>query len=151
MKKILFAVLGCCFLISCQEKVAEQKDISVIDSKDSLKDTKFQMYEMSEMASLMEQMFAYNTQLKERVLNNEDLETYPLFFENLHTANFTDPSDNDVFFQEHAYQFIEAQKAIYEEATDTKSKFNEMVQQCLACHAKKCGGPIPRIKKLLIP
>ncbi|HUH25697.1 MAG TPA: hypothetical protein VLY87_03660, partial [Flavobacterium sp.] len=101
MKKIVFAVLGCFLFISCQDKVVEQKAVSVKDSKDSLKNAKFQMYEMSEMASLMEQMFAYNTQLKERVLKNEDLGTYPLFFEKLHTASFTDPSDNDVFFQEH--------------------------------------------------
>lgn len=108
------------------------------------------MYEMSEMASLMEQMYAYNTQLKERVLNNEGLGSYPEKFDKLHSAILTEASDRDAFFNEQAYKFIAAQKAIYE-VDEPKEQFNQMVNQCLECHAKKCGGPIPRIKKLIIP
>ena len=44
-----------------------------------------------------------------------------------------------------------AQKAIYADSLEVKDKFNKMVNQCLECHSQKCGGPIPRIKKLLIP
>lgn len=150
MKKLVIAFLGLFLLISCNKK-ADLKTTEVETKTDSLKNKKFQMYEMSEMASLMEQMFAYNTQLKERILNNEDLGTYPVFFDKLHTAVLTDSSDRDAFFNDQAFKFIEAQQLIYEESTDTKKRFNEMVQQCLDCHSKKCGGPIPRIKKLLIP
>lgn len=111
----------------------------------------FQMYEMSEMASLMEQMFAYNTQLKERIIKKEPLGAYPVAFDKLHTAVLTDVSDRDAFFNTQAVRFIAAQKMIYSDSLNAESRFNNMVKQCLECHSKKCGGPVPRIKKLLIP
>lgn len=148
MKKVLFLICGCLFVFSCNEK--ETKNSNTLEVKDSLKSSSFQMYEMSEMAALMEQMYAYNLQLKEQILNQETLGTYPKSFDRLHSAELTDASDRDAFFNEQAYLFIDAQKAIYE-AEDPKKQFNSMVNQCLECHTKKCGGPIPRIKKLIIP
>ena len=43
-----------------------------------------------------------------------------------------------------------AQKLIYSDLTNAKKHFDEGVDACLNCHLKKCGGPIPRIKKLYI-
>lgn len=146
MKKILglaFAV----FLLGCRNG-GEDVKTSVVPVKET---SHFQMYEMSEMASLMEQMFAYNTQLKERILNAEPLGVYPVAFDKLHTAVLTETSDRDAFFNDQALQFIAAQKMIYSDSANAEIRFNEMVGQCLECHSKKCGGPIPRIKKLLIP
>lgn len=136
------------FVFSCNEK--ETKDSDTLKVKDSLNSSTFQMYEMSEMAALMEQMYAYNLQLKEQILNQESLGAYPKSFDKLHSAELTDSSDRDAFFNEQVYLFIESQKAIYE-AEEPKKQFNSMVKQCLECHTKKCGGPIPRIKKLIIP
>ena len=99
----------------------------------------------------MEQMYAYNTQLKDRIITGNNLGEYPEVFSKLHTAELTDPADRDDFFNEQVFKFIEAQKAIYKEPANAKLHFNNMVNQCLECHAKKCGGPVPRIKKLLIP
>lgn len=144
MKKNVLLFLGLFLVVSCQEKPG--KTIT----EDSSEESAFQMYEMSEMASLMEQMYAHNTQLKERILNGEDLGSYPEAFDKLHSAILTEASDRDAFFNDQAYKFIAAQKAIYEDA-EPKKQFNQMVQQCLECHAKKCGGPVPRIKKLIIP
>lgn len=148
MKKLLLIVLSVAFATSCQQKNDTKKAVTV---KDTVADAKFQMYEMSEMASLMEQMYAYNTQLKERILTNQDLGSYPVAFDKLHTAVLTEASDRDPFFNDQAIKFIEAQKAIYTDPVQAKDNFNKMVNQCLECHSKKCGGPIPRIKKLIIP
>lgn len=148
MKKVLLTVLTVAFATSCQQKNDTNKAVTV---KDTVADAKFQMYEMSEMAALMEQMYAYNTQLKERIKTNQDLGSYPVAFDKLHTAVLTEASDRDPFFNDQAIKFIEAQKAIYADPVQAKDNFNKMVNQCLECHSKKCGGPIPRIKKLIIP
>jgi len=148
MKKLLLIVLTAAFATSCQQK---NEKIEAVTVKDSVADAKFQMYEMSEMAALMEQMYAYNTQLKERIATNQDLGSYPVAFDKLHTAVLTEASDRDPFFNDQAIKFIEAQKAIYTDPVQAKDNFNKMVNQCLECHSKKCGGPIPRIKKLIIP
>ncbi len=148
MKKVLLIVLTVAFATSCQQKNDTNKVVTV---KDTVADAKFQMYEMSEMAALMEQMYAYNTQLKERITTNQDLGSYPVAFGKLHTAVLTEASDRDPFFNDQAIKFIEAQKAIYTDPVQAKDNFNKMVNQCLECHSKKCGGPIPRIKKLIIP
>lgn len=147
MKKLLLIVLTAAFATSCQQKNEKNETVTV---KDSVADAKFKMYEMSEMAALMEQMYAYNTQLKERIATNQDLGSYPVAFDKLHTAVLTEASDRDPFFNDQAIKFIEAQKAIYTDPVQAKDNFNKMVNQCLECHSKKCGGPIPRIKKLII-
>ncbi|HLW62164.1 MAG TPA: hypothetical protein VKY33_02070 [Flavobacterium sp.] len=148
MKKIVLICLGLFLSFSCQKKNVETPPEN--SSEDSLKKSDFQMYEMSEMASLMEQMYAYNLQLKERIINEDSLGSYPEAFDKLHYAVLTEASDRDAFFNEQSYLFLAAQKAIYE-VEKPKESFNRMVNQCLECHAKKCGGPIPRIKKLIIP
>src|SRR5690554_7832421 len=71
MKKNVLLFLGLFLVVSCQEKPG--KTIT----EDSSEESTFQMYEMSEMASLMEQMYAHNTQHKERILSGEDLGSYP--------------------------------------------------------------------------
>lgn len=134
------------FFVGCNKQAQEKKA-----TKETEKSSKFQMYQMSEMAALMEQMYAYNTQLKERIIAKDSLDSYPVAFDKLYTAILTDASDRDAFFNEQAYKFIAAQKMIYQEPSNAKENFNKMVNQCLECHSKKCGGPIPRIKKLLIP
>ncbi len=141
---LLIALLA----LSCNKKT---DNVSKEAIKDTVSTSNFKMYDMSEMAALMEQMYAHNTQLKERILNKEDLGTYPVAFDKIHTAILTESSDRDAFFNEQAIKFIALQKAIYADTVQAKENYNKMVNQCLECHSKKCGGPIPRIKKLLIP
>lgn len=108
------------------------------------------MYEMSEMSLLMEQMYVDNQRLKERIKNGDTIGKFPTHFMKIHQAVMTDPSENDAFFKEQAAKFIKAQQLIYEDPKNAKKHFNEGVDACLQCHEQKCGGPIPRIKKLYI-
>jgi hypothetical protein len=145
MKKIIVLVLvfG---LFSCQkkeEKVAEQKCSSV-------KEKKLEMYEMSEMATLMEQMYVDNKRLKERIQKGDTIGTFPKHFLKIFTAKFTDETENDSFFKQKANEFIAAQQLIYNDQKNATEHFNAGVDACLKCHESKCGGPIPRIKKLYI-
>ena len=145
MKKIIVFVLvfG---LFSCQkkeEKVAEKKCTSV-------KEKKLEMYEMSEMATLMEQMYVDNKRLKERIQKGDTIGTFPKHFLKIFTAKFTDETENDSFFKQKAKEFIAVQQLIYSDQKNATEHFNAGVDACLKCHESKCGGPIPRIKKLYI-
>lgn len=145
MKKIVHI---CCVLIlfSCKKK----KEVEVCTDTDSKKGNKFEMYKMSEMAALMEQMYVENQRLKKRILSKNSIGKFPDYYLRIHSAKFTDDSDNDTFFKEQAENYIKAQKLIYSDSTNAKEHFNAGVDACLKCHEQKCGGPIPKIKKLFI-
>ncbi len=62
----------------------------------------------------------------------------------------TDESDNDAFFKRQAQIFIAAQQMIFTDKENAEQHFNTSITACIACHEEKCGGPIPKIKTLLI-
>ncbi len=149
MKKLVLLLLTLS-VVSCQNKDSKKADEKEACANDSVKEKKFEMYEMSEMASLMEQMYAHNQQLRLRIIKGDTVGKFPEFFNKIYTAKFTTPSDNDAFFKENADKYIAAQKLIYSETENVKDNFNKGVDACITCHKEKCGGPIPRIKKLYI-
>lgn len=146
MKKYILLV-GLYLLISCNKK--EEKAECAPTASDK-KDKKFEMYEMSEMAGLMEQMYVDNQRLKERIKKGDTIGKFPNHFLKIHKAVMTDESENDAFFKEQAALFIKAQELIYEDPKNAKEHFNEGINACVRCHEVKCGGPIPKIKKLYI-
>lgn len=134
------------FVFSCQKK-EEEKATCAPEKKE---EKKFEMYKMSEMAALMEQMYVENKMVKERIIKGEPVGKFPEYYLKIHTAKFTEESDNDTFFKENAKLYIAAQKLIYDDPKNAKQHFNDGVKACLTCHETKCGGPIPKIKKLFI-
>lgn len=132
---------GILVLASCEQKKEENQNTS---PKEPL-----QVYTPSEMALLMEQMYTHNLQQKHKIENGEDLGEYPKNINKIFEAKFTDPTDNDDFFQDHARIYIEYQKEIYDSEQPAKAH-NAMIDACIQCHEVKCGGPITRIKKLYI-
>ncbi len=134
---------------SCQKKEAEVT--TPVAEKPAEKPKKeFKMYEMSEMAALMEQMYVDNQRLKERIKTGDTIGTFPQHILKIHSSAMTDPSENDAFFKEQAAKFIKAQELIYKDQANAKKHFNDAVDACVQCHQGKCEGPIPRIKKLYI-
>lgn len=146
MTKILALVL-ICSLLSCQKKEESKIEEQKCPPK---KGKKLEMYQMSEMATLMEQMYVDNQRLKERIQKGEAIGEFPQHILKIHTAKFTDESENDLFFKVQARAYIRAQQLIYSDAENAEKHFNAGVDACLKCHEQKCGGPIPRIKKLYI-
>jgi len=145
MKNILLAIF-CLGLFSCQKKAEKTEDKQCSTEKGK----KLEMYQMSEMAALMEQMYVDNQRLKERIQKGDTIGQFPQHFLKIHKAVMTDESDNDAFFKEQAAKFIKAQELIYKDPKNAKEHFNTGVDACIQCHQQKCGGPIPRIKKLYI-
>ena len=117
---------------------------------DQKSDKKFEMYQMSEMAALMESMYIENEKLKERIKKGDTIGQFPSHFLNIHKAVMTDESDNDVFFKDQAALFLKSQVLIYKDSKNAKQHFNEGINICVSCHQVKCSGPIPKIKKLYI-
>lgn len=146
--KYFLSCIGGLLLWSCTSKEATKKETILPTEKEG---KKFEMYEMSEMAALMEQMYVDNLRLKEKIEKGEAVGEFPSHFAKIHSAIMTDPSDNDAFFQEQARVFLTAQEMIYKEPHKAKAHYSQAVQACITCHEVKCTGPIVRIKKLQLP
>ncbi|AWA30715.1 hypothetical protein HYN48_11800 [Flavobacterium magnum] len=153
MKKVLLLVCVSVLMFSCdkkQEKAAVKKESCTSTEKDSKGKKKFEMYTMSEMSLLMEQMYLDNQNLKSRIQNGEKIGAFPSHFLKIHKAVMSDDKENDDFFKKQAANFIAAQEQIYKDPENAKMHFNKGIDACIQCHKVKCGGPIPRIKKLYI-
>ncbi|WP_396183105.1 hypothetical protein [Flavobacterium sp.] len=147
MNKVLFIVLSFFTLVSCQQtKETTTKETTA--TKDTLAKKTFDMYEMSEMALLMEQMYVDNQRLKARLEKGEPAGEFPSHFAKIHSAIMTDPTENDDFFKKQAKVFLEAQELIYKDPENAKAHYSNAIQACISCHEVKCSGPIVRIKKL---
>lgn len=148
MKKILLLLFVSSIVFSCQNKSENSEKTNSEPVKKVEKE--FEMYKMSEMAMLMEQMYVDNEQLKVRIKSGDTIGKFPNHFLKIHAAVMTDEQENDAFFKAQAANFINAQELIYEDPKNAKEHFNKGIDACVQCHEVKCSGPIPRIKKLYI-
>ena len=113
MKQLILLLSFAILSISCDKKVDEKatdKEACETDSK--VNKDGFEMYEMSEMAALMEQMYVDNERLKERIMKGDTIGKFPQHFIRIHKAVMTDETDKDAFFDEQAAKFIKAQELI---------------------------------------
>lgn len=148
MKRIILACLVIVFS-SCHNKETNKTETKKdTTAACNTKEKEFEMYTMSEMASLMEQMYVENGKVKKQIENGEKVGEFPEYYNKIFSAKFTDETENDAYFKTHAQKYIDAQKALYK--SPSKETFNAAVNVCIACHEQKCGGPIVRIKKLYI-
>ena len=155
MRNTVLVTLSCMVLASCIKKeakaeVAVKKEACTATQPAEGKKKKFEMYKLSEMSLLMEQMYVDNQRLKDRIKKGDTIGEFPNHFLQIHQAVMTDGKENDAFFKQQAAYFIKAQELIYEDPKNAKQHFNNGIDACIQCHQVKCGGPIPRIKKLYI-
>jgi len=110
------------------------------------------MYQPSEMANLMKVMYAYNLQLKEQIKEGKQPVSMPLDLMKLHSAEMSNGHSRTATWNSFVNVFIESQQMIADTLSNTnlKERYNNAINNCLACHKTECTGPIPKIKKLLI-
>lgn len=136
MKKIiLFTTIV--FLFSCQ--TSEKKEVQ-----------KNTMYERSEMAALMLQMYDKNEENKKLILEGKQPENFPEEFLKIHTAKLTDSTDRNASFEAFSNTYVKQFRKVFNTSDSLKQNHNNVVNSCIACHQTTCIGPIPRIKKLYI-
>jgi len=142
--KHIFYLLVFALFFSCDNSTNEETNES--------KKIVYDMYESSEMALLMNQMFEYNLKVKEEILKGEIPTEFPIDFLKIHTAEMSEFKSRNETFQSFSKVFIETEKQIFDENStiDVKDRFNSAVNVCISCHQTECTGPIPRIQKLLI-
>ena len=134
----------CCIILLVACNSPKKKEIAK-------KETTYIMYEPSEMANLMNDMYLLNEKVKTQILEGETLDEFPTEFLKIHSAKLTKPSDRDEFFNNFSELYISQEKEIYNTSkTDLVVKYNNAINTCISCHKQKCTGPIPKIKKLLI-
>ncbi len=139
------------FFISCKDKINQEKLTAKSSSTAESVSEDLVMYEMSEMALLMEKMFVENERLKKKIEEGKELGTFNSEYLKIHSAVLTDPNDRNDTFNSFSKALLVNQEAVFtSEGKEVKTQFNKMVQTCIACHQTTCMGPIPRIKKLLI-
>jgi len=140
MKKTLLIVLLVSFIFGCKNQPEPKPE------KEPLI-----MVKQSEMALLMNEMYAFNESIKNQITNGKLYNSFPEHFNKIYTAVLTDPSVKDAEFETNSKYFIQNQKAVFEDSnSDLKLRYNNAVNACISCHNVTCVGPIPRIKKLLL-
>lgn len=155
LPRLVLAVLPLALLVSSCSKKQKEDAATVAQDSTCAKPEKtagkeFEMYEMSEMAALMENMYQRNMELKKRIEKGEKIGKFDSDFLKIHGAAMTDPSERDAFFKAQAAAFLRSQQLIYEDPDNAREHFNNAVNTCISCHEVKCAGPIARIRKLRI-
>lgn len=140
MRIFVVCVLVC--FMSCTEQ----------PKKETAQKIEFDLYEPSEMANLMNEMYNYNLAVKDSILNGNMPSHFPMEFLEIHKAEMTDGKSRNTVFNSFSEVFLKAQETLHNttDSTLVRQNFNNMVNVCITCHQTECTGPIPRIKKLLI-
>ncbi|MDX1278152.1 hypothetical protein [Oceanihabitans sediminis] len=143
--KYLFYILFLSFVFSCGS--TEKKEGETTKQKKV-----YDIYEPSEMAILMNQMYKRNEEIKKEILAGKIPTEFPSDFLEIHTANLSDFKERNEKFEAFSNLFIEAEKEIFNTASavPVENRFNNAINLCISCHQTECTGPIPRIKKLII-
>ena len=142
---LLFISIGFCFL-SCSEKEPEKTETN----------SSFQqVYEMSDMALLMEKMYADLEKNRNPVLEGEAIIEFPAEFNKIHTAEMTPSFQRTEEFNRLADLYLQNLQNLHKakkEDPNRKELYNNVVKSCITCHRSDAGciGPVDRIGKLLI-
>jgi hypothetical protein len=104
------------------------------------------------MDALMLHMYDANLENKQLILEGKTPVKFSKEFAKIHTATLTDPTDKDASFQVFSEFYLDSYQQVYRSSKDSLIlKHNNSINSCIACHKTTCIGPIPKIKKLLIP
>lgn len=143
IKRLILILVVSFFWIACNKKTAENNSEAC---------EKPVMYKSSELALLMRKMYEDNDTIRNMILRGEWPDEFPSYFAELHTANATTPSDiNDTYHglaEEYLQRYDSLKKA---PPALRREAYNYFISGCISCHQVYCNGPIPKIKKLLLP
>lgn len=133
------------FSVSCDSD--KKKSVNEISSKKV-----YDLYEPSEMAILMNKMYAIQENIKNDILEESTLSNFPEEIFNIHTAQLSDFKNRNENFKAFSHLFVERVEFLFDETSEIslKQRYNNVVNLCISCHQTECTGPIPRIQKLLI-
>ncbi len=143
MKQLIIVCIGVLFFSCANNDTKKENETSK---------KVYDMYKPSEMAILMNQMYDYNAQMKQDILDGNMPEEFPENFLKIHSAKTTKANQRNETFEAFSKAFIQSEKDIFNAQSNlpVEERYNTMVNACVSCHETSCTGPSPRIKKLLI-
>ncbi len=133
------------FFLACQQQFS---------NNDEAGEKELDMYSESELAQLMESMYATNMEWRELILADSVPANFPEYFNSIHTAQISEGMTKEgAPYGALADQYLKEVEAITrsENADEAKIAFNQMVNACSSCHYSYCPGPLSRIHKMKIP
>nr|WP_282044339.1 hypothetical protein [Winogradskyella flava] len=144
-KQLVYTVVAFLLFLGCNNK-AETSEQSEEKKPELI------MHKPSEMANMMNVLYAFNLQTKRQILAGETPAPMPLDLLKLHSAEMSNGHSRTAAWNSFVNVFIETQQAVADTLSDValKERYNAAINNCLACHKTECVGPIPKIKKLLI-
>lgn len=145
MKPIIISFIFLAMFFSCHN--SEKQTSTKANDKIA-----YDMYIPSEMSKLMNDMYAYNFNVKKAIINEEPLTEFPIFFLKIHSAELSRSKSRNETFESFSKLFIEKEKDIFNKNSEIpiEQRYNAAINMCISCHETECRGPIRRIKKLLI-
>ena len=111
------------------------------------KGEKAEMYQHSEMASLMQDMVAFSKDAKSKLQAGDSIASIPINLWDLKTAKGTRDEQLESTFQSLANPYLNALQGI-ERGDSQMYYYNASIDACKGCHASYCGGPLVIINKL---
>ncbi|HIC31151.1 MAG TPA: hypothetical protein EYO76_04460, partial [Flavobacteriaceae bacterium] len=117
--KQLFYLLIVLVFFACNDK-KEQGEITEKAEK------VYDMYTPSEMANLMNEMYAYNQQLKKDIIDGKIPTKFPEKFLNIHTAQLSDFKSRNETFKSFSNLYIQAEKEVFNPNSEVpiETRFN---------------------------
>jgi len=111
-----------------------------------------QVYEMSEMALLMEGMYTDLNENRVKIIENKSIGEFPQKFEEIHSAEMTETFERTDEFRRWSDSLIQNFHHLYKSDSNRIENYNNVVKTCITCHKSDAGciGPVSRIGKLLI-
>ena len=154
IKKLIIGgcLIGASFFVGCQNQAEDSSAEEQTQNKETVKEEKeeLDMYEASELALLMRDMYQKNLDLRQQIIDGEIPESFPEDFKTIHTADATEELNET--FKSLAVQYIANMEAITEAKSPEEGvkAYNSMINTCASCHTIYCQGPLAKIKRMRI-
>lgn len=123
--------------------------LGIVACTQSNKSEKAEMYEYSELASLMRDMVAFSEDAKSKLQNGDSITAIPSQLWDLQKAKGTRDEHLESTFQALTEPYLNSLKGI-ERGDSQVYYYNQSIQACKSCHSSYCGGPLVVINKLPI-
>jgi len=157
IKKLIIGgcLIGASFFVGCQNQDSENTSTEVKEASEEIaaaegEEKDLDMYEASEMALLMRNMYQKNLDLRQQIIDGHLPESFPEDFKTIHTANATEELNET--FKSLAIQYIANMEAITKAESPEAGieAYNVMINTCASCHTIYCQGPLAKIKRMRI-
>ncbi len=149
MGKIIIVFSLSLMFFSCQEKVNQCNNCAEELVKENKQ--KSVMYEPSELATLMLEMYAENENWKQEILKGNIPNSFPEKYKTMHSAKSVNENAGGEFYNAMTDTYLKSIEELSNASKENaQEKYNNMVNVCIQCHQQICPGPIPKISKLVI-